>query len=222
MKFLRFFLLVLSLGSVAAHAETYAQMRAKIQAKRDELRMEYGAAKTSAERVRVLGRAKSVMFSELVNRLFPAWYGTTWDFNGTSETPRVGKVACGYFVSTTLRDLGLNLNRFRIAQLYSHDIVKRLSSEPQTHSSVAETLKVITQSRAPSLWVVGLDQHVGFLVRDASQKIHFVHSSYGSPAEVVSELAAESAVLAQSTKFVLGALSDSDEFVVKWLEKTRI
>jgi hypothetical protein len=170
----------------------------------------------------VLKLAREEMFAELVGRVFPAWYGTTWDFNGTSETPRRGKIACGYFVSTSLRDLGINLNRYRIAQLYSHDIVRRLSVKAQTFSSLSATLEAIGRESGGALYVVGLDQHVGFLVRMASGEIRFVHSSYGTPAEVLSELAVESVVLAQSKKFVLGRLDDPAGLVEKWLMNSRI
>ncbi|WMJ72126.1 hypothetical protein RCC89_02925 [Cytophagaceae bacterium ABcell3] len=49
------------------------------------------------------------VFSDyLVNKLIPYWYGTKWDFEGHTDVPGKGEIACGYFVSTTLNlDYGL-------------------------------------------------------------------------------------------------------------------
>ena len=38
--------------------------------------------------------------------LLPAWNGTAWAMNGTSQVPGRGSIACGYFVSTTLMHAG--------------------------------------------------------------------------------------------------------------------
>ena len=58
----------------------------------------------------------SVLFNSMIDSIFPAWMGTNWDFNGTSNVPKQGEIACGYFVSTTLKHVGFNLNRYKLAQ----------------------------------------------------------------------------------------------------------
>ena len=40
--------------------------------------------------------------SLLTDKIFPYWYGTDWDFNGTTQKPNEGKIACGYFVTCLL------------------------------------------------------------------------------------------------------------------------
>lgn len=52
----------------------------------------------------------------LLERIIPYWEGTPWTFEGHTSVPNKGSIACGYFVSTTLRDVGLNLNRYKLAQ----------------------------------------------------------------------------------------------------------
>lgn len=42
----------------------------------------------------------------IIDSLMPCWYGTPWDFNGCTTEPGKGSIACGYFVSTVLRDAG--------------------------------------------------------------------------------------------------------------------
>jgi hypothetical protein len=46
----------------------------------------------------------------------------------TSETPGRGEIACGYFVSTVLRDAGFGVERVRLAQQASERIVRTLSA----------------------------------------------------------------------------------------------
>ena len=67
-------------------------------------------------------------FTELLlNKIIPYWYGTTWSFNGHTSKPNQGEIACGYFVSTTLKDMGLKLNRYCLAQKSPIDEAKFLS-----------------------------------------------------------------------------------------------
>jgi hypothetical protein len=34
----------------------------------------------------------------VIKNIVPSWIGTAWDFNGISQTPQKGSIACGYFV----------------------------------------------------------------------------------------------------------------------------
>src|ERR1700741_5295000 len=52
----------------------------------------------------------------LRDSLLPCWYGTPWGFYGTTEEPGQGTIACGYFVTTVLRDAGCSLQRIKLAQ----------------------------------------------------------------------------------------------------------
>ena len=52
----------------------------------------------------------------MVKELFPYWYRTKWEFSGHTNTPQEGEIACGYYVSTTLKHAGVNVNRYRMAQ----------------------------------------------------------------------------------------------------------
>ena len=63
---------------------------------------------------------KSQHFSNIIiKKIVPYWYGTKWDFNGTSRIPGQGSIAYGYFVTTILEDAGINLSRNRLAQCAS-------------------------------------------------------------------------------------------------------
>ena len=52
------------------------------------------------------------------------WLGTPWDFNGTAKGPGAGKIACGYFVATVLKDAGFQVDRYQLAQQPSENILR--------------------------------------------------------------------------------------------------
>ena len=64
----------------------------------------------------VIDSAKNFLYESILNKLIPHWYGTLCDFNGYTSKPGEGVIACGYFVSTLLRDAGFNLNRYDLAK----------------------------------------------------------------------------------------------------------
>lgn len=73
-----------------------------------------------------LNKRHLVISRIITDSLMPCWYGTPWDFNGCTADPGKGSIACGYFVTTVLRDAGLQLNRIRLAQSPSGIIIHKL------------------------------------------------------------------------------------------------
>jgi hypothetical protein len=43
---------------------------------------------------------EEIFTSAVTETIIPAWIGTGWDFNGITEKPQQGSIACGYFVTT--------------------------------------------------------------------------------------------------------------------------
>jgi hypothetical protein len=146
--------------------------------------------------------SKKLIFNYCVDSIFPAWMGTEWDFNGTTQIPREGKIACGYFVTTIIRDLGFKIDRVKLAQQVSSAIIKQYCTEIKYFSDIEKMVSALS-SETNNLFIVGLDFHTGFLVCE-NRKLYFVHASYGNPRCVVKELANESAVLASSKTFMTG------------------
>ena len=106
----------------------------------------------------------------LVNNIFPYWYGTPWEFNGHTDVPNKGKIACGYFVSTTLKHLGFNLNRYKLAQQLPVHEAKTISlGEPILeidNDDFEVCLEKIKTSLTEGIYFVGLEaSHVGFLLK---------------------------------------------------------
>ena len=203
-------------------AASYDSKLKIITVKRLSLADEYKKATSAAARKEVIGRASTVFVASIDEDIFPAWYGTDWDFYGTTETPGTGKIACGYLVSTVLRDAGVRVNRVTLAQQASENIIKSLTTEPFINRYRNVSLEKFTEEikkLGAGLYVVGLDFHVGFLYHDGAE-VYFIHSSYVEPSETIREKAASSPVL-EATKYrVVGKISDDDALILKWLNQT--
>jgi hypothetical protein len=159
--------------------------------------------------------------SLLIEQVFPLWYGTEWDYNGITQTPGNGQIACGYFVSTTLKHMGFNLDRYALAKKYSHSIVNSLCDRVQVIRTGFENMMAYIGKQPNDLYVVGLDNHVGFIEK-SDDGIFFIHSNYMGPVAVVKEYANESEALQSSEVFVLGHLLSNEKLINEWLNGTRL
>eukprot|EP01034_Spumella_vulgaris_P002667 gene2667-3457_t len=69
-------------------------------------------------------------FFTLIHEHIPKyWGGTPWDFNGTTRTPKQGQIACGYFITNTLVDLGFPIDRVNLAQAASSVLIKAVTTD---------------------------------------------------------------------------------------------
>lgn len=166
--------------------------------------------------------ATSLMLTRVLkDSIFPAWYGTPWDFNGISNKPKKGKIACGYFVSTTLKHVGFNLNRYKVAQQAAAVIIDEICGKTfVTKFHNADSMKAYVLKQPEGLYVLGLDFHVGFILHEKG-KVFFIHSDYFN-GKVVREPALNAQALTGSGGFVLGKLSGNTALMNKWLNQTRI
>ena len=196
----------------------YKDTLAKLEAERLRLAARYQQA-SPPERPAVLDEARAVVTQSVYGDLFPAWYGTPWDFNGTTEVPQQGKIACGYFVSTVLRDAGWKVERVRLAQQASENIILTLTTDSFVKRfrrvAIGDFVNAVKEW-GPGIYIVGLDVHVGFIVNTGSE-VYFIHSSYVEPYKVVKEQAIESQILAGSNYRVLGRVFADNTMVINWL-----
>jgi hypothetical protein len=152
-------------------------------------------------------------------RVLPFWYGTRYSFYGQTHMPGEGKIACGYFVTTVLEDLGVALDRNGLAQMASEEMIKKLVSEQNIKRfSGYELSDFVAQVKAKGqgLYVVGLDTHTGFILNDG-QQIRFIHASGRFPFAVVNENAYTSINLQKSRYRIIGHLSNDVFFLKKRL-----
>lgn len=171
-------------------------------------------------------QVKEAFTDQLVNEVLPHWYGTPWSFGGHTEVPNQGKIACGYFISTTLRDMGIKLNRYTLAQKSPIDEAKMISCGSDILSVVQETpekaFEEIDRLTQEGLYFIGFDEgHVGYLLKRGGELL-LIHSNYFSPVSVCMEKLEESRVFNRFTSFHLVDISHNEALIQRWLENGAI
>ncbi|MGC6431950.1 MAG: hypothetical protein ACON5F_12970 [Jejuia sp.] len=167
---------------------------------------------------KALDSASHFIYDQLVNHIVPHWYGTTWDFNGYTNIPNEGDIACGYFVSTTLKHLGFNLNRYKMAQqagLIEAQVLEPKNELQQFSNLSFEDLKQkLNKVYDDGIYFVGLDNHVGYLlIKD--KELYFLHSSYYDD-KVMIELAKTSPCFG-SNYYVFARINTNKDLIRKWI-----
>ncbi len=202
----------------------YSEVIKDIEDMRQLFIARYRHAATASIKLQVIEETRTFLVKMIRDELLPQWSGTSWDFNGTTETPRTGKIACGYFVTTILRDAGFKLQRVRLAQQPSELIIKSLTMEKYikrfSHASLDKFVTSI-QKWGEGLYLVGLDMHTGFILHD-SKGVWFIHASYIEPRVVLKEPAQLSPILKASAYRVLGKLSADDTLLMKWIQGSNV
>lgn len=164
-------------------------------------------------------KLKKQFLAAIDQKVFRYWYGTKWDYNGTTEKPQQGAIACGYFVTTTLRDMGVPLNRVKLAQCASEEMIRSLTTKKNIHHLGGISLVDFEQKLnklGDGLYIVGLDNHTGYILI-SEQGNFFIHSSGWFPFKVMKQKVSESDVLAKSKYRVVGKISDDEIFLKKWV-----
>jgi hypothetical protein len=143
----------------------------------------------------------------LVDSLCSQWYGTPWNFNGTTTIPNKGSIACGYFVTTILQHAGCAIDRVKLAQKVSSSIIKQTCINISQYSNKPiEYFVEEIKHKGKGLYIVGLDCHTGFIYFDG-EEVYFIHANYGLPRCVLKEIAATSSVLTASKYKMVGKVN---------------
>lgn len=173
----------------------------------------------------IISEASLYFAKTLSTIIIPQWYGTKWNFNGYTNTPKEGYIACGYFVSTTLKHIGLNINRYKMAQQSAINEVKTvsISSNPiiLKNISIEELDTYCSKNLAQGIYIIGLDNHVGYLLRK-NETTWFIHSNYLEPSEVIKEKLISSQALSNSYSYAIGVISTNSDFILKWIQQDPI
>lgn len=172
------------------------------------------------EKIQILANSQQKIIQNILE-MFNFWYGTDWDMNGTSQIPGEGKIACGYFVTTILRDAGFQINRIKLAQYASEKmIVELIHKKNIKRFQQVELNKILleVQKMGNGLYLVGLDTHTGFLLCQ-NQELTFIHSTRSPPRCVIQEVAANSESLQNSAYKIIGKIDE--KLMQKWLEKAQ-
>jgi hypothetical protein len=193
-------------------AEDYAMCKKKLAITRKKYAEKWaGMSKADKEKAFTKAMAETIL---------PEWIGTPWNFYGTTETPGRGSIACGYFVTTTLRDAGLELARTRLAQCTSEQMISTLVQPKyiQRFSNVPmDNFIAAIRLQGYGLYITGLDSHTGFVYNDG-REIYFIHANYRGARAVQTEIAATSAVLISSHYKVIGKISADEKVLNRWVK----
>ena len=107
--------------------------------------------------------------------IFPHWIGTPWDFNGYTNVPKTGEVACGYYVSTNLKHMGININRYKMAQQTSKNEVLSIDANPQTYNGDTKGfINYAHQHLSDGLYIIGMTSHVGMIQKQVKTFTYFI------------------------------------------------
>jgi hypothetical protein len=198
--------------------ETYLTLCADLEKRRTGLEKRHRAARTNGERELVESEAREVL-EKTLPALMKCWLGTPWDFNGTAPGPGQGKIACGYFVATVLKDAGFRVDRYKLAQQASEHILQTFIDRKSFHLSAGQSYETFVSMLAacqPGICLVGLDTHVGFLLNDG-HGFRMIHSSGSQPWCVVDEGRDEAGALKRSSYRLVGNLTADRGVLRKWL-----
>ena len=160
-----------------------------------------------------------IFTSAVTKTIAPSWTGTKWDFNGVTQIPQQGTIACGYFVTTVLRDAGVEINRVKMAQCASEQLIRSLVQPKyiQRYSNLPLSTFINSISQQGyGLYIVGLDNHTGFIFNSGTD-IRFIHSSYIGTRAVQNDDASTNTILNSSKYKVLGKLSSDENVLAHWI-----
>ena len=219
-------LLTLLLAAPAPAGETLDAYRKSVQqleSQRSQLEARWRAAPSAEARAALLDEARELVFTALATEIIPAWYGTPWDFYGSTEEPGTGAIACGYFVGTVLAAAGFQVDRIELGDQASEHIVRTFAGRSRVKTlwkvPVSDVVAHV-ESLGRGIYPVGLSFHTGLLVHDGEQ-VRFCHSAYYDAGRVTCEEASTSPGLDHSGIFVIGPLM-TDRTMTAWIEGRRI
>lgn len=203
--------------------EKYLIICSNLETTRRNFATELKACTTSDAKKKLYAKARNLLIKTFSDSLFVCWYGTEWDFNGTTTTPRDGKIACGYFVTTLVRDAGFKIERTKLAQCASQSMITTLCPKADrkiiTNNEVSK-VKSHLLGKPDGIFIIGLDNHTGFVVKQDTS-LRFVHSNYTMASDgVMSENFDQSSVIQNNGYFVVGDFLNSDSTIIKWINGT--
>jgi hypothetical protein len=202
---------------------SYEKLKKKISVKQKNLKKKYKKTQGVVARNSFIKKVEKSLIKDFID-LTVQWYGTVWGFHGTTEIPKKGKIACGYFVSTILKHMGFNVLRGKMGRKASEFIIKDLTSEKHIKRYSNASIKKFVDSIklwGKGLYVVGLDFHTGFILYN-KKGIFFIHSNYSTPKKVIKEKVSFSIPIISSKYRVLGKILSDKKLILKWINRTPI
>lgn len=203
---------------------SYVNIKSKINSRRLQYFKELSKISDSIKRDSIIDDAQQYFTTQLLNQIVPHWYGTIWNFDGYTNKPNDGLIACGYFVSTTLKHMGINVNRYKLAQQAGLNEAKTLESEKDliiyriNYSEDTENIfDKMKAALSDGLYFVGLDCHVGYIYVK-NNEFYFLHSNYIDGYVMIEKAETSNAFL--SDIYVIADITHNDSLILKWINNT--
>ena len=171
---------------------------------------------------RITEDSLSHLFTNLLTeQIIPHWLGTPWSFEGHTSVPGSGEIACGYFVSTTLKDMGFNLDRYKFAQqLPIHEAKTLALGNPLleiNNNSTDERIAILRDTLKEGIYFLGFDQnHVGY-IQKKNKDLFVIHSNFIGGEGVVIERIEDSQVFSYYTRIYIADISRNKSLLSKWM-----
>ena len=159
---------------------------------------------------------RNYLFKLIDEDIYNYWAGTPWDFYGTTQQPKTGNIACGYFVTNTLTDLGFKIDRVGLAEVRSGDMIKKLCVRIESFNRLSKLNSYLAKQPINSVFIIGLDFHTGYVVKTATD-CYFFHSNYIKKEGVVKEKIDASQALSTNKFFMIDSLTANENLLRKWI-----
>lgn len=198
---------------------SYAEVKRSLAARKADLAAQWGPSGGNED---LVARTEAEIVTA-VRLLSSHWLGTRWGLGAPQiSEPGAGKINCGTFVGTVLRDSGFNVDVKKLQRQPSQLIIASFVSGERvrkfSNSSMEKFLQSV-RSMGPGLYIIGLDFHVGLLLQTPDD-LRFIHASFETET-VVDEPAATAAPIVTSGYRVVGKLL-SAENLQDWIEGRKI
>lgn len=201
---------------------SYTEVKEAIAKEQKIMAIQYVAAGEN-DRKKIREQVCQLWINSIGTGLYRHWKDTPWDFNGTTQTPKQGAIACGYFVTTMLQEMGMKLHRVRLSTCAASEMMQQLVPHQKMNKLNNLTYNAFCDSLlhlGKGVYIIGLDYHVGFIVNDG-QAVWFVHSYFVEQKGVTKEAVSLSASLYSSNTKWLVSLTGDTAFVENWLKTNK-
>ena len=116
--------------------------------------------------------------------------------------------------------LGFRVDRFGLGAQNSPQLIKTLTDKVYMKLAFNWPIKRflrLVRGYGEGLYIVGLDNHVGFLRVRSDRRVDFIHSSFSQPSAVLREDAGHSPILVTSRYRLVARLSQDLRLIKAWL-----
>jgi hypothetical protein len=203
------------------HLKKYNHLKKVIAKKQTHLSKKYALAKDTNTKIQLIEQTKQYLAQAIAEDILPYWFDTQWDFNGTTENPREGTIACGFFISTVLQHAGMNTDRLALGRETAGAVIQTLCKRESIHivrKNNFQKLYEHLRKQKDGIYILGMDWHIGFIIKK-NNKMRFIHSRKPRHAGVLNEDAEDSPTLKLSNFYMVGNLLENDRLIVQWLNK---